>query len=268
MYSSSKTLVASFLATSSLFISFASAAVIYQHDFSGSAGSTLNNVAIDTANSTFGGSSGATWLASENRFRADGSTTSVNATASAFIPFSPVNGYIYTISLDVEATAISSNGSRFTMSLLDYTGAGSPNVAADFQSFANHTSYGTIGLRTSDFNDSGSKYNFLSWTGPALNGASHLNHTTPGTWNLSIILNTTAANNWTVTLVGTSDTGEIQSRSGAVPSSATIDHIMLTNYQQIAVSMESFSVIAVPEPSLTLLSSISGLLAVRRNRRR
>jgi hypothetical protein len=246
----------------------ASAAVIYQHSFGGSSGSTLHNVALDTASGLHGGSAGATWLASDTRFRADGSTTNAAISSAAYVPFSPVNGYIYTISLDVGATAITSNTARFTMSLLDFSGTGSPGIGADFQATANHTTYGTIGLRTSNFTDSTNSYNFLTWTGAGTGGASHLNHTTPGTWNLSIILNTTVDNDWTLQLIGTSDSGQILSRTGTIPSSASIDHIMLTNYQRIEVGMENFSVTAVPEPGVTLLSSLGAcFVAFRRSRR-
>ncbi|WAC21825.1 hypothetical protein OVA24_10555 [Luteolibacter sp. SL250] len=244
----------------------ASAAVIYQHSFGGSSANTLNGVSLDTASGLHGGSAGTTWLASDTRFLADGSTTNAATSAAAYVPFSPVNGFIYTISLDVTATAMTSNTARFTMSLLDFGGTGSPSLGADFQATANHTTYGTIGLRTSDFNDSGNKYNFLTWTGAGTGGASHLNHTTPGTWNLSIILDTTVTNAWTLALIGTSDSGQILSRTGTIPSTASIDHIMLTNYQRIEVGMESFSVTAIPEPGLTLLSSIGGLLLFRRAR--
>ena len=74
----------------------ASAAIIYSDDFSGSSGANLNGTAPDVRPGT------QTWTAA-TAIKADGSVSGVGH-ASAYLPFNPVAGNVYTMSVDVNVT--------------------------------------------------------------------------------------------------------------------------------------------------------------------
>lgn len=246
----------------------ASAAVIYQHSFSGSSANTLNGVSLDTTSGLHGGTAGATWLASDTRFRADGTTTSTGSTSAAYVPFSPVSGYIYNISVTVDATLIEHVDARFSMSLLAYSGTGSPGVGIGFTNTGNYLTYATIGSRPISYSNPPNSYNFLTWTGPRAGGGTHRNYSYAGPWTLGIVLDTTIADAWTFQLVGSNDEGTFPlAPTGTIPAGTGLNYIMFNNHTQIAVTMSDFSVTAIPEPGLTLLSAFGGLVAFRRTRR-
>ena len=81
----------------------AGATVIYADDFSGPAGTDLNDTAPDIRSGTDGGNSAARWIAF-NAFDADGTVGNEVQSSCALLPFIPGAGEIYTLSLDVNTT--------------------------------------------------------------------------------------------------------------------------------------------------------------------
>ncbi len=106
-------------------------AVIYRHDFGGTAGTNLNTLALDERSGAAGGSASAVWAAATG-FKANGSVVSPSGQAgiSAHVPFSPSNGYLYTISVDTTALPVTTNPTT----TLSYVGISlynaTPNTAA------------------------------------------------------------------------------------------------------------------------------------------
>lgn len=239
----------------------ASAAVIYQHNFSGSPGNTLNGVALDTANGTLGGTAGATWLANADRYFADGTITSTASSASTYVPFVPVSGYEYTITLNVDITSASSTN-WVALSLFN----GTPNTGGAFNTVS--TTYASIGRRHSTASDS-SGTDLLRWQGPSNGGTNlHINEPQTGIWNISILLNTTNPANWTFQWLMQGDNNTEHLTGSYNLGTTTISHIMISNTVNVSADLSGFSVTAIPEPGLTLLSSLgTGLLAFRRARR-
>ncbi len=247
----------------------ASAVVIYQHNFGGSASNTLNGVTLDTTYGALGGTTGATWLTSAARFRADGTTTSAGGTSAAYIPFSPVSGYIYNISVTVDATLIEHNDARFSMSLLAYSGTGSPGTGIGFTNTGDYVTYATIGSRPVSYSNPPNSYNFLTWTGARAGGGSHVNYSYAGPWTLSIVLNTTIADAWTFQLVGSNSVETFPlSPTGTIPNGTGLNYIMFNNHTQIAVTMSDFSVTAIPEASTVATLSLFALFSTGLRRRR
>ena len=254
------------LAILNIFASGTRAAIttIYQHNFSGPGGENLNGRQFDSATGTHGSTLGATWLANE-RFKADGSTVSAIGSSSAYVPFSPLDGYIYTISMDMAVTGYTGN-SRTVMSLLST--AGSPNVISDFTTANN---YATIGRRASSYTDAGESLNYLTWGGAGTANASHSHESFSGSWNLSIVLNTSVPGAWTYQLLGTSISGLNESSAiFTLPSAVSLGHIMINNHHEMAAALDNFTVTveAVPEPRIPLLSSLFlGAVLLSRQRR-
>lgn len=243
--------------------------IIYQHDFSGSASSSLIGVALDSTNSYAGGTSGATWSGNDVRFRADGTTTGTDNTSAAYVPFSPVAGYVYTISITVDATSIGNIDSRFSMSLLAYSGAGSPSGGVGFTNGGQYLTYATIGRRPVDYANAPNNYDFLTWTGSGANGGSHRDYAYTGPWTLSIVLDTTGATQWSFQLIGSNATSTFPlSPTGSIPLGTDINYIMFNNHREITVAMSDFSVVAVPEASAMAAFSMLSLLSLGIRRRK
>lgn len=265
-----KTLIlATFIASS---LPALAATVIYEHSFSGSSSNSLNDVALDTANAVLGGSNGATWLASEPRFFADGHTTASVATtpntSSAYVAFSPVDGYQYTIAMDVGVTSASTVSDWIALSLID----GTPDTT---RAFFQHTSfdppgsfdaYASVGRRHSGY----SGVTFLDWQGPGNSGPSnHLSEDEAGVWTLSILLDTTNAGAWTyqVRMQGDNGAEQLSSTYNLGPAaSGNIDYFMITNHNRVAGTLDNFSITAVPEPTSALLLGLGLFPFARRQR--
>jgi hypothetical protein len=265
------------------------AAVIYQHSFSGTNGTNLGGLALDSASGIAGGSAGSTWNSS-SRIKADGSIMSPSdqTSLSAYVPFSPVNGYLYTISVDTTATAVALNPTT----TLAYTGIalfnGTPNTDA---AVGGQPVIAPITRSPDDTrNASGGAGPFQilrRWhrDNPSSNGgptiiANHIGTFEPafdnnGTWRLTIQLDTTNAGNWTyrwlVEDVGT-NTMLSEGTWASVGSlgSNPISNIQLHSHGPLASSsFDNFLVTAeVPEPGATLLGVLSiSLTALRRRKR-
>jgi hypothetical protein len=243
----------------------ASAAVIYQHTFDGKSADTLNGVALDTANGAMGGSAGAGWTAHSLRYFSDGAITSTANGASAYVPFVPVSGNHYTITLSVDITSAPSTN-WVALSLFN----GTPNTGLSFHNVdtgSAGTTYATIGRRNSTASDT-SGTDLLRWQGPRNNGInSHIDEPKLGVWDISILLDTTNPANWTFQwlMEGGDDTRHL-SESYSLPTT-TFSHIMISNNAGVSAKLHEFSVDVVPEPSIALISTLGTcLLGLRRSR--
>lgn len=243
--------------------------IIYQHHFTGNSTSPLHGTTLETTNAFAGGTEGASWHAAEDRFQADGVSLSENPTTSAFVPFSPVTGYIYNISLTVDATYIGNTDSRFSMSLLAFSGSGNPNPNVGFTHGDTYATYATIGSRPLSYSNPPNSYNFLTWTGQGSLNGSHRNYSYEGPWTLGIVLDTTVAGAWTFQLVGSNEDGVFPlSPTGSIPAGTNLNYIMFNNHREISVTMSEFSVIAIPETSTVMTVSLLAFISAGVRRRR
>ena len=180
--------------------------VIYEHSFGGSAAANLTGVAVDTASGNLGGNVPANWSGS-TVFKADGSFALTDGNSSANIPFTPVNGYLYTISVETNAAPTATNPTTS----LSYVGialfngdsapvnslaVGSQRIIAPIARSPDHTP---------NASSAAGPFNILRrWhretphtTGTTLTG-NHLASlgTNAGTWKLSIQLDTSTPGSW------------------------------------------------------------------------
>ncbi len=200
---SSATIVVSALSWNVL---LAQETVIYRHDFGGAAGTNLNTQALDERSATVGGSATAAWTAATG-FKANGSLVSpvANQGMAAFVPFTPVNGHLYTISIDTTALPIATNATT----TLTYVGIslhnGTPNTAS---AVGGQPVIATIARSPDNTpNAAGSTGPFQilrRWHRTSAGTADtsltqeHLGTlgSNAGTWRLSIQLDTANPNNW------------------------------------------------------------------------
>ncbi|MBX3742185.1 MAG: hypothetical protein KF712_14425 [Akkermansiaceae bacterium] len=264
------------------------AAVIYQHSFSGTSGTSLNGIALESRSGIAGGNAGATWNSSGN-IKADGSIVSPSGqtSMSAYVPFSPVNGYLYTISVDTTATPTAVNPTTS----LAYTGIalynGTPNTAGAVggQPVIAPITRSPDNTPNSLDNPSGPFQILRRWhrtnpstnVGPAIT-ANHIGTFEPtfdnnGTWRLTIQLDTTNAGSWMyrwlVEDVGTSALlSEGNWTSVGSLGSNPINSIQLHSHGPMASStFDNFLVTAVPEPGAALLGAFALAVAGLRRRR-
>jgi hypothetical protein len=242
----------------------ASATVIYQHNFSGSSETPLNGLALDTANGEMGGTANATWQSHPSRYYSDGTITSTNFPASAYVPFVPVSGYQYTITASVDITS-SSSTNWIALSLFQ----GTPETGAAFNKTndSNFNTYASIGRRYSTATGS-TGTDLLRWQGPSNGGVNfHVDEPLTGVWNISILLDTSDPTNWTFKWYMQGDNNTQHLTQSYNLGTTSISHVMISNTVNVSADLSGFSITAVPEPSLGLLSSLAGILALRRTRR-
>lgn len=232
--------------------------VIYEHSFGGGA-SSLNEIALDTASNSAGGTSGATWTANPARFSANGNVSGSGA-GSAYVPFTPIAGYQYTISLSLDVTSASSSN-WIVLSLFN----GAPDTSKAFNGFT--TTYASIGRRNYS---EGTGTDLLRWQGPAGGGTNlHIDEATTGTWTTSILLDTSNPGNWTFRwLMEAGSETEHLSDSYSL-GTTSISHIMLSSNSSITADYSHFVVSAqqVPEVSSLLSASFLGLPLLLRRRK-
>lgn len=251
-----------FLAATAVVMTFSlhamAATLIYQDDFSGSGATELNGLAPDTATGLLGGSAGAVWQAN-TIFKANGtSLTTAAGAGSAYLPFAPVSGYVYTISIDIGVTSYTADHWA-AISLVN----GTPNTGAAFHSITN--SYATIGRRDSDYAGT----NLLRWQGPKNGGTnSHITQDTDGVWKLSIILDTQNSTDWKFRLMMQGEGGvEVLSPVYDL-GTESISHLMISHSNISSFTYDNFSVTAVPEVASSMLGAAGVcLLSFRRARR-
>ena len=240
------------LATVALAIAFSFAGhafgqVIYQDDFSGSG--ALSGAAPDVRPGT------ETWDATE--WQADGTITSptVGTGSNAFLPFTPIGGQIYTLSLDVNPTSATDPTNWFA---LGFTPTSSPqgNYFATYGAGpwmllrVQRDGYNTIPNDADDVGD------IETFDGPVVNG--FMDHDAPhGVVNFKIILDTTAAQwqaDWLVN--GT------PIRSDVYATNPIINYVGFGRLFDATGVVDNFSLTAVPEPSSVLLLMISAFVAL------
>ncbi|MBX3742184.1 MAG: hypothetical protein KF712_14420 [Akkermansiaceae bacterium] len=180
--------------------------VIYRHDFGGAGSANLNSLALDERSGEAGGSASATWTAATG-FKANGGLVSpaANQGMSAFVPFSPVNGHLYTISVDTTAVPVAANPTT----TLTYVGISlynaTPNTAAAVGGQPVIATIARSPDNTPNAASSAGPFQILRrWhrnsPGTADTGLTqdHLGTlgSNAGTWRLSIQLNTANPDNW------------------------------------------------------------------------
>ena len=253
-----------FLAATAMVMAFSfnamAATLIYQDDFSGSGSTNLNGLAPDTATGLLGGSAGATWLANPI-FKADGTSSLATASAgSAYLPFSPVSGYVYTISIDIGVTGYDTDHWA-AISLVN----GTPSTGQAFHGLSNANSYATIGRRDSGYSGN----NLLRWQGPKNGGTnSHVVNRTAGVWTLSIILDTQNATDWKFQWLMQGGAGvEVLSPTYDL-GTESINYLMISHSNISSFTYDNFSVTAVPEVASSVLAAAGAcLFSFRRTRR-
>ena len=143
-------------------------------DFSGTGG----------LNGTRTGVGGATWVA-DTEWNADGTKT-VDGHSLAFIPFAPVDGQVYTLSLTVDAD-VSATTDWFALGF-----SGSANVS---DTWLNNQITGWMLIREND----GLVNSVRTFEGTATGGTTTSDHPSPGAGpvDLQVVLNTTVSGAWT-----------------------------------------------------------------------
>jgi PEP-CTERM motif len=239
--------------------------VIYFDDFSGSSSNNLDGTAPDI-------SPGAQlWTGGLNRFLADGSYNSISSVSPVNIrlPFAPVSGTIYTISVGLNMD-VGAN-SWFGMALSNATsGAGIfPSTATNLPNPTNSSDAHIYQVNSNTTIIDGGGNVFKNRTTVAtshLIGSGNINiNEDASSQNLIMVLDTTQSawamsyfreQNGQKTQIGTTDTWT---------TNPTIDKVNLIISGGISGSLDHFS-ITVPEPSTALLGGL-GVLALLRRRR-
>jgi hypothetical protein len=231
------------------------AATIYSDDFNFTG--TLNT---RTPTETTGG---AQWVSSDTIWTANGSSLSPGAaTRSAYLPFVPQSGMIY------ELTARMSNADSTSTNWisLGFNANAAPEVTANF---TGNNGIGTVILRENGQNQ--------TYSGPAVGGVgSGTGLTIPGYaagtfYEFKIVLNTMATN-WTFDVYrdGTQldVNGGLAGSTHTWTTNPTIGSVQLSsNSTSGSARYDSFSLVAIPEPSSVLSLVTAGALGLLRRRR-
>ncbi len=230
--------------------------IIYQDSFGGS--STLGT--LDGAAPTTG-SMGVTWAApSSNTYGfSDSGYTSASATttryATAYLPFTPVTGEVYTLSASFNITGLASASNDYGawMGLGFMTAVGS-----------GWDSGGASPWEMTTANLGGGGGNTQAWNGTEMVGV--VNNTS-GSNTLSLVLNT-GSNLWSYQGYLTDSAGTSEVGSGTLsPNPSIIDVGLQNSVGQGNISNFSLTVQPVPEPAtlgLVAAGSLGVLLLKRR----
>jgi hypothetical protein len=225
------------------YTSVASAAVIYQDDF--------NRIGVLNGSEPTITTEGNQWRSSN--WTTDGSAATVSAGGlMAILPFTPVTGYVYTLSASMNPTTPAGSPSWFA---LGFTGR---NATDNW--FAGGPSSASIFARVS--ND---VYPDFYALGPDTGGIGNLGNYADGVAHVySISLNTTAINSadWTASYSVDGNQVIAPTRLGYNP---TINYVGFGN-DATGGTISNFSLTVVPEPSTyaLVLGGIATLLLIRR----
>gem|GEM_PF-446857 len=205
-------------------------ATIYYDDFSGSGGSPLNGAAPTTRPGS------ETWIAG-TRWMADGTIPAPTGQSHAFLPFTPVAGYRYTLSADVNTTA---GGADWIA--LGFSAAAT--TTGSFQGAPNNP-VGWMLLRQNRGAAAGQSFLGIQ----TQFGAAH--DTPAGMVNLQVILDTTRPM-WTVQwfVNGTAVRGPLQF-SGSNPS---ISYVGLGVNNTAVGTVDNLSLTSAPDPTTFLVN--------------
>lgn len=247
----------------------AKAGVIYQDNFPGSSANPLNGTS-PTIDAT-----GATWTA-DTGWRADGSQTNADYNASsgatgssdAFLPFTPSNGNVYTLSANFDVVGGSTNPNWFAFGFVQsFSSATSTVTGAANNGNGVNAWPGSSGTDTASAsylnagpwllvqkNNVQAAYPNQYFTGP---GAA-ANGTYPsgvGTADMSIVLNTEASA-WTYQVF---EGGTSVSPIIAFATNPAIGGVMLGQWANTSGQVSNFSLTSVPEPASLGLCVFGGL---------
>ncbi len=237
--------------------------VLYQHTFDGESTSNLGGTAVDTATGTAGGTAGAQWNSGGNYWKADGTVaseaTSDNATTAAgLLPFAPQTGWIYTLSLTVEAKSGS-----------DWLWAGFGNASLTSSGSTNRVTSQGLGVYALGVN-AGVGQSFVGpGTGNSLASHNEPDYTAPdfGPVLIEIVLDTrTDDDNWSLEWFrdGNSIRGPL-ALNGTTVNGEAIAQVGFGRFRRAGGEVSQFSLTAVPEPaSLMLLGAGAGAMLLRR----
>ena len=222
----------------------ASAATIYFDPLDGSSSSNLNGTKPEDRGGT---GTGNNWNAA-SLFDADGSVAS--GSGSAWLPFTPQSGFIYTLSADVETTEGGEDD--------DWISLGYASSELTDEPFYDTGGYGTILLR-----ESGSG---TSFRGEETAGGDSLGVTTTGPATLEIRLDTRPTS-WSFSFfVNGSSVGN----AGGVASgdAEDISYVGFSEFSQAEGNVADLTLTrAIPEPASLALVGFGALALLPRRRR-
>lgn len=226
------------------------AAIIYQDDFNFT-GALNGRTPIQTT--------GANWTADPSWTANGSSVNPTTANRSANLPFTAVNGMIY----ELTATMSNASGSTTTWISLGFHGSGTPAVNSNFTSG---------GIATAILRDDGNNQ-FYAGSG-ASNTSGNL--AIPGFaantfYEYKIVLNTMGAN-WTYDVYRDGTQLDVNGSAAGLTYTwavnPSINSIMLSsNTASGSARYDSFSFVAIPEPSSMLCLVTAGALGLVRRRR-
>lgn len=229
------------------FFSAAAPAQIYFDDFDGDAATDLNGTAPDIRLAD------ETWIAGEDAYhwKADGSKTA-DGYSTAWLPFTPTAGNIYSLSLDVNPDISDSN---------DWFAIGFSETNSTDEFHTTNTVYGWMLNRENDASDSVVQ-TFLG-VGTAGAASHDFDPDKVGSVNLSVMLNT-LQDAWTVEWLVD---GETIRDPVAYETNPTINYVGMAGWNTATGTVDNFSLNIVPEPTSVSLLFLGGLgLALRRRR--
>ena len=228
----------------------ARAGVIYQDNFSGSSSNSLVGLLPTTDT---GGAKWATALdvGAADTFQADGSVTSITTNYGDYLPFSPENGNIYTLSATLDPASVGWVGISFGAYVPGDRGGVGPSMISHYETTTATITEFAIGNTATTF------------TGTA---------NVPLDQTASIVLNTMSTQ-WTATYYYNSkDLGSVTYAAGSNPTGingVTIAAVG-SSASPFSGSVASFELQTVPEPAtlgLFVLGGMGLLLAGRKMRR-
>ncbi|MHB1158495.1 MAG: PEP-CTERM sorting domain-containing protein [Phycisphaerales bacterium] len=222
--------------------STATAAVIYQDDFSGSSATNLPGTTPDvtTGGNTWQGSAGSLW-------KADGSLTmTTNTSSSASLPSTVTNGFIYTLSADLNPTSAFNN--------LNWIGLGFSSVY--WVPFLTNTNDWALVRVT---RGTGQGQSFTNNTSNAV-----VFDTPTGPVNIKIVLNTMAPQ-WTAEFFvnNVSFRGPVNTTTSTPADFAFVGFGVISN---VNGTVDNFVFSSVPEPATLGLLAMGGLFMLPRRR--
>ena len=220
----------------------AKSAVIYEHTFGGTG--TLNSVAVTTASTFAGGTSGATWSASV-LYSANGSVAA--GSGGALLPFTPQLNYKYTLTGTV--TTASTASGWYALGFATGTNSGSNHYNNGGTAWILKHGSGSIQTYLNAQTGAEGEGTIDPLVSTSANFTITLDTSTP-LWKAEWFLNGTSVRQ--VTYTANPDIKTIGFSNSGIAGS-------ISNFQ--------FSAVAVPEPSLSILALL-GVFAVLAHRRR
>jgi hypothetical protein len=236
----------------------ASGQVIYSDDFSGSSATDLAGTAPDVrpGAETWALGTGDSGTAAV-RWKADGSvlgSTTGGGNATAILPFTPVAGNIYELSVELNPTTTDGSG--------DWLGFGFVTSAAGSVS-GNGMPWAVKRGTASIFGTTA--FDTFSFLGPSVFGTAQHGVPSgpqPSATDFKIVLNTTTPL-WSVEWF--IDGASV--RTASYVSNPPITRVGIQRFESTNGSVDNFSLTVVPEPGGVLLLGLIALHAMRRGRR-